>query len=271
MPPAPPLYARIRSRLARLARRRPDVDQSPIARGESAGRPYEPEMYELFRQALRPGMFVVDVGAHQGLFTLLGAALVGPTGRVWAVEPAPANFRVLKRKAAAFPHVTAIHAAASDHDGQMRFALDSDNSTRHSLFPDNVGRRWRSRSVRTVALARVLPKGLSRLDLIKIDVQGAEPQVLRGAWPRIRKHHPLIAFELWPKGWRSGGHDPAAVLDDLTQLGYSLYYLSARRGLLPESRIREFLEQAKGRWQSINVVAMHRKSKARADAMIAAD
>jgi FkbM family methyltransferase len=226
-------------------------------------------MYELFRQALRPGMFAVDVGAHQGLFTLLAAALVGPTGRVWAVEPAPGNVRALRKKTAAFPHVTVIHAAASDRDGTTRFALDSDNSTRHSLFSDNVGRRWRSRSVRTVALARVLPKGLPRLDLIKIDVQGAEPQVLQGAWPKIRKHHPLIVFELWPKGWRSGGHDPAAVLDDLIELGYSLYYLSARRGLLPETRVREFLEQAKGRWQSINVVAMHPRSRARADAMIA--
>jgi len=270
MPPATPLYARIRSRLARLALPRPDADRSPIARGEDAGRPYAPEMYELFRQALRPGMFVVDVGAHHGLFTLLAAALVGPTGHVWAVEPAPGNFRVLRKKTAALPQVTAIHAAASDRDGSTRFALDSDNSTRHSLFPDNVGRRWRSRSVRTVALARMLPKGLRRLDLIKIDVQGAEPQVLQGAWPRLEKHHPLIVFELWPKGWRAGGHDPAAVLDELIELGYSLYDLSDGRGLLPEAHVREFLEQAQGRWRSTNVVAIHPKSRARPDVMIAA-
>jgi len=271
MPHALSLYARLRSGLAQLAFRRTETGESAIGRRANEGRPYEPEMYELFRQALRPGMVVVDVGAHEGLFTHLAAALVGPTGRVWAIEPAPGNFRVLGRKAAAFPHVTAVHAAASDRNGIARFALDADNSTRHSLFTANVGRRWRSWPVRTVALARVLPADLPRLDLIKIDTQGAEPQVLRGARPAIKKHRPVIVFELWPTGWRSGGHEPAAVLDSLTRLGYALHYLSARRGLLPESHVRAFLDQAEGRWQSINVVAAHRKSTARIDAMIAAD
>ncbi len=271
MPHATPLYARLRSGLTHLAFWRGRTDQSAIERRADEGRPYEPEMYELFRQALRPGMVVVDVGAHEGLFTHLAAALVGPTGRVWAVEPAPANFRVLQRKAAAFPHVTAIHAAASDRNGMARFAIDADNSTRHSLFTANVGRRWRSWPVRTVALARALPADLSRLDLIKIDAQGAEPQVLRGARPVIKAHRPLIVFELWPKGWRTAGHEPATVLDSLTRLGYALYYLSARRGLLPESHVRSFLDQAEGRWQSINVVAVHRKSTASVDAMLAED
>jgi FkbM family methyltransferase len=269
MPHAIPLYARLRSRLARLLFRQADGERSAIARRAGQGRPYEPEMYELFRQALRPGMLVVDVGAHEGLFTHLAAALVGPTGHVWAVEPAPRNFRTLRRRTAAFPQVTAIQAAASDRSGFARFALDSRNSTQHSLFPANVGRRWRSWPVRTIALARALPEDLPRLDLIKIDAQGAEPQVLRGARPVIKVHRPLLVFELWPTGWRRAGHDPAAVLDSLTRLGYALYYLSARKGLLPESHVRTFLDQAAGRWQSINVVALHRKSRARADAMIA--
>jgi len=222
-------------------------------------------MYELFRRALRPGMVVVDAGAHQGLFTHLAAALVGPTGRVWAFEPAPANFRILKRKAAAFPHVTAVRAALSDRDGLGRLAVDRDNSTRHSLFTANVGKRWRSWPVRTMSLSRALPADLARLDLIKIDAQGAEPAILRGARPLIKQHRPLVVFELWPEGWRASGHDPVAVLDSLKRLGYTLSCLSARRGLLPEARIQKFLERATGRWQSINVLASHRKSRAQLD------
>lgn len=242
-------------------------DTSLITRQAAEGAPYEPEMYEVFRQALRPGMAVVDVGAHQGLFTHLAAALVGPTGHVWAFEPAPENFQVLKAKAAAFPQITIVRAAVSDRRGVSQFAVDRDNSTRHSLFTTNVGRRWRAWPVRTVSLGSALPTELARLDLIKIDAQGAEPQILRGARAVIKRHHPLIVFELWPAGWRVGGHEPAEVLDSLKALRYSLSYLHHRRGLLPETHIHKFLEESTGRWQSINVVASHPKSAARLDAM----
>ena len=238
---------------------RPTSIQHSLTKGEA----YEPEMYELFRQALRPGMVVVDVGAHEGLFTHLAAALVGPTGRVWAFEPAPANFRVLKRRASPFPQVTAVRAALSDRNGLGRLAVDRDNSTRHSLFTANVGRRWRSWPVRMMTLGQALPADLKRLDLVKIDAQGAEPQILLGARSVIKRYHPLIAFELWPNGWRTGGHDPAAVLDSLKRLGYTLSYLSIRRGLLPEAAIQEFIQTTTRRWNSINVLAVHRKSTAR--------
>lgn len=192
-----------------------------IQRSFSKGQAYEPEMYELFRQILRPGMVVVDVGAHQGLFTHLAAALVGPIGSVWAFEPAPANFRVLKRRTSAFSQVTVVRAALSDRTAVGWLAIDRDDSTRHSLFTANVGDRWRSWPVRVTTLARALPTDLSRLDLIKIDAQGAEPQILRGARPVLKRYRPVIAFELWPAGWRASGHDPIAVFDSLKRIGYT--------------------------------------------------
>jgi FkbM family methyltransferase len=219
-------------------------------------------MYEVFRRALRPGMVVADVGAHEGLFTQLAAALVGPTGRVWAFEPAPANFRVLKRRTSVFPQVTIVRAALSDRSGRAHLTIDLRNTTQHSLFAANVGKRRQSHSVSTMALGRALPADLARLDLVKIDAQGAEPQILRGARPVLKRYHPLIAFELWPRGWHTAGSDPIDVFDSLRRIGYTLSHLSIRRGLLPEASIHEFVERST-RWQSINVLATHRRSVAR--------
>ena len=252
-----------------LRRRLRREDTGAPARVAAGGAVYSPELHELFREVLRPGMVVVDVGAHHGLFTQLAAALVGPSGRVWAFEPAPANFRVLRAAVRAFPQVVPVQAALSDRHGEAWLTLDRDNSTQHSLEASNVGTRARRRRVRALTLVEALPADLDRLDLIKIDAQGFDGAVLKGARALLKRHHPRVVFELWPAGWRAAGYEPDAVLASLASLDYALFKLSAKGGRRPEDRVRRFLAVAGAdRWRSINVLAEHQPGHRRRAASV---
>src|SRR5262249_18542532 len=128
-----------------------------------------------FRRVLRPGDTVVDVGANVGTLTLTAAALVGPEGRVWAIEPHPRPLRYLCANVAlnGFANVRTVHAAAGESDGLLRLT-DSRLDDQNRVSADGPGV-----SVPVRRLDDVVPEGPVRL--LKIDVEGFELFVLRGA------------------------------------------------------------------------------------------
>lgn len=87
---------------------------------------YEPELVAMLKRALRPGMTVLDMGANIGYFSAIAAALVGPSGRLHAFEPAPSCFGQLERNLVAFPWARAHDVAIADQAGMARFHF-SDN------------------------------------------------------------------------------------------------------------------------------------------------
>ncbi|HVE12495.1 MAG TPA: FkbM family methyltransferase [Elusimicrobiota bacterium] len=142
----------------------------------------EDRMYEAFPEFVPGiGQTVIDVGGHQGLFTVPAARRVGPSGRVLAVEPAPANRALLERNVAAngLKNVAVAAEAASDAPGSAALH-DSKLSTSYSLvFREEESS---SQSVPTRTLDEIASSlGVSRADLIKIDVEGAALKVLAGS------------------------------------------------------------------------------------------
>jgi FkbM family methyltransferase len=151
-------------------------------------------MRVLLSVALRRDAHTIDVGAHSGA-VLREILRVAPAGRHLAYEPLPEYAAMLTTQ---FPSVVVNNAALSDENGTARF-VHVDSAPEYSGLRereyhgvDDV--RKHEITVRTERLDDVLPAGFEP-DLIKIDVEGAETLVLRGALRTLARHRPLVIFE----------------------------------------------------------------------------
>jgi FkbM family methyltransferase len=152
---------------------------------------YEPHVHEAFTTQIREGDVVLDVGAHIGLFTLAAALRTGPSGSVRAFEPAPENRRLLERHVAMNgwrDRVTVEAAVVAAREGEARFFTNGETMAA-ALFRENIERLARQRFaapteelvVEAVTLDGYCATHRLRPDKVKIDVEGAELEVLRGA------------------------------------------------------------------------------------------
>ncbi len=147
---------------------------------------------------IQPGMSVVDVGANHGYYTLMFADLVGPQGRVAAVEPSRAIVELLKRSVAVngFSERVTIHeCAAVSEDGVELALFTPDNEPKNArIITDSHEDHSASVSITGSRLATLL-HDWPRVDFMKIDVEGAEEAALAGAWPILERDLPDVLLE----------------------------------------------------------------------------
>jgi FkbM family methyltransferase len=162
------------------------------------GGSYEPGVAAIFSRYVTPGMSVVDIGANIGYFTMLSASLVGPSGLVVAVEPNPENIKLLEasRRVNGFDQVMVIQAAAGRQTGLLALNVSHSNGMTGEL-PDEVGGIFAARPVPCFALDAILPKD-RRINLVKIDTEGAELNALIGLSQTIDRGRPVIVSEFSP-------------------------------------------------------------------------
>ena len=182
-----------------------------------AGQAHDPHVADALRKHLRPGATFLDIGANIGVFSMLGAHLVGPSGRVVAVEPLAGNVNLIERASRrnGYDHVSVIRAAASDQSGLLE--LRTEPSTSNAATPAAAGPRLLGGSGVTLPFeAIVLDEalaGLDRLDLVKIDIAGMEPRALRGLERSLDRWRPVLVCEFHP--WaieRAGGTSARAFI-----------------------------------------------------------
>ncbi len=145
-------------------------------------RVFEPETTALFRKILRKGMTVVDVGANIGWFSLLSARIVGRAGKVIAFEPESGNFELFSTsiRENQFQNVVPIRACAADYNGTTNLFISSEEPGLHSMVAEVSSIKA---EVETLTLDSVLRDlRIDHVNLMKIDVEGAEPLVLKGAY-----------------------------------------------------------------------------------------
>lgn len=184
---------------------------------------YEPHVAAVFRNFLKPGMNVLDIGANIGFFTMLSAALVGAKGSVLAVEPNSSNTKLIEasRRANAFSNITIVQAAAGNAIALLALHSVYSNGTT-SEASENLETLMQSTTVPCLRIDDLLPKGRS-VDFIKIDVEGAEYNALRGASEAIRRYRPHVVSEFSPEMMPGiCGIDGATYLEFLVKLGYTL-------------------------------------------------
>ncbi len=162
---------------------------------------YEPVTMKVFRRQLREGDVVIDVGAHIGYFSLEAARHVGATGKVLGFEPDPNISRVLADNAASRSNVCVYELALSNYTGFATFYRGvTPGETGWGTLHPGVGEADARVpiSVRVSTLDEVLETSAerNRIALLKIDAEGAENAILRGAVRTIRRDRPLILFEI---------------------------------------------------------------------------
>jgi FkbM family methyltransferase len=180
---------------------------------------YEHEKRLAVEKGIKRGDVFYDIGANVGYFSLLAAKLSAPDGRVVAFEPLPRNIAFIQR------HITlnnleerikVIEAAVSDHSGSAWFDPDISTSKGHIADQGQL-------EVKLVCLDELVRTGEIPLpDVMKIDVEGAEAEVLRGAMHTLHACHPLLYLDTHQRE----AHEQTVAI--LTSLGYTITCLDGK-------------------------------------------
>lgn len=195
------------------------VDDRDIGGAIAAGGNYEPHVAAVIHENLQTGDYFLDVGANVGFFTLFAASRVGPSGKVFAVEPMDKNLQLLYASTAKnkFTNIEVFPFAASSDKAILPIVTDA--GTSNALVQTVAS----TKQIATYAAARTLDSmtsELGRLDLMKIDVEGHEVSALQGFTNGLARLQPQIVTEFHPKSLReNSGVDPNTYLKMLFEYG----------------------------------------------------
>jgi len=197
---------------------------------------YEEETTRLLNQVLDQGMTFMDVGAHVGYYSLQAARQVGPSGQVISFEPEPSNYELLTQNIVlnGYSNLTAINKAVSSTVGTATLYITALDNGRNSMYHHGLPESG-STSVETTTLDSFLAsEGWPRVDLVKIDVEGAEVEVLDGM-ARLMADYPnlKLIIELNPPLFQNGGVSPLEFIERLAAPGWSVQVIEEGTGVVP--------------------------------------
>ena len=184
----------------------------------------EPSSTDIYRRQLSPGMTIVDVGANIGYYVLIEAQALGNSGKIYAIEPAPKNFEMLQKNL----HLNAVgceieshNLAISDHVGQVSFEL-AGASNHHRLAVNGSS----SNSIEVEATTLDVLLDDEKIDMVRMDAEGAEWVILRGMRGILASDRPLKMFiEVHPKLIREYQGDLDQWLEMLADSRFDVQYL----------------------------------------------
>jgi len=186
---------------------------------------YEPELAYL-EKVLWPGNVFVDVGANFGVYTLAASKLVSAAGKVIAIEPTAQSFAILQQNIALnnSANVRAFQIALTQTKGKA-WLYHGWDPVGNSLGRDPLCADG-GEEVQTESLDNLLEEnGIGRVDVIKVDVEGAEELVLRGATKTLTANSPVVIFEFNPGCAANLNLSPYGARDFLQSLGYEFVVL----------------------------------------------
>jgi FkbM family methyltransferase len=213
---------------------------------------------------LRPGLVVVDIGAHHGFYSLLASKKVGPTGRVLAFEPSPRErsrlLRHLRLNSCLNARVWDCALGQADGNADL-FVVDGTETGCNSLRPPNASQPAKTVPVKVASLDDCLEReGIDHVDFIKMDVEGAEVEVLKGATRLLdRRPRPVLMCEVQDIRTAPWGYPAKEIVDFLSHREFQWFSISDDHGLslipsdheafngnyiaIPKERISEVLGQ----------------------------
>jgi FkbM family methyltransferase len=191
---------------------------------------YDPNEFYFLNQLLSPGMTVVDLGANEGLYTLFAAKHVGDSGMVLAFEPSLREFQRLQNNLVLNKEITNVQPfqiALSNTSGTQLLKVAADNHSGQNTLGDFIYEGVTCLKAETITVRRlddVLEElAVESVDLIKIDVEGAEFLVFEGARKTLERDRPLILFELVDQALQKQGSSTHDLLSYLRNLGYEIF------------------------------------------------
>lgn len=194
---------------------------------------YEPEVTQLVGRLVVPGANVIDAGAGIGYYTLLFAQAAGPSGHVWAFEPEPDNYAMLKKNVAANGYedrVTAVAEALSNKSGCAELFCEEWHMGVHSFFA-KPGVRQHAVKVKTASVDEFFAsEGWPMVSLVKMDIEGAEKVALEGMRELSGRNGDLkLILEVNPATLEAAGVRAEELLEALHKLGFSRFSLLSTR------------------------------------------
>jgi FkbM family methyltransferase len=181
---------------------------------------HEPLVTKIFKKEIRSGYVVLDIGAHIGYYTLIAAKLVGKNGKVFAFEPDPTNFTLLKENIItnSYKNVVIAQKAVTNKSGKLKLYLSEDSSG-HRICDSHDGRR--AIEIESVQLDDYFRNHDGHIDFIKMDVEGAEYNAIQGMLLLLKKNRNLkIVTEFYPEGLERFGTEPKKLLELIVKKAY---------------------------------------------------
>ena len=188
---------------------------------------YEPYETKLILGQTKKGDVVVDVGANIGYYTILLADKVGKTGKVYAFEPDKINFEILKKNIEAnnLNNVVAVNAAAGSKNETNILYRSKENLGDHKLY-DNFQfskSNFQKEKVKIIKLDDYLKN--IKINLMKIDTQGWEPEVIAGAKGLIEENKPVMFLEYSPASYQIAKLDGKKMMENLDKIYPKIWWI----------------------------------------------
>jgi len=189
---------------------------------------WEPNLSSYLIRTLAPGDTFVDVGANIGYYTLLSSKIVGNSGQVVAIEPSPTIYNMLAVNLSrnSVRNVTVHQAAVLDRETEIQIFLGNEHNIGATSIQPTKHAHELEATVRASPLHQFLTEEQKKsVRFIKIDAEGAEPEVLRGMKP-ILENHPRcleIMVEITISESMSGTHSDHPVIEMMTSYGFHPY------------------------------------------------
>jgi len=197
----------------------------------------DPNEFAWLETVLQPGMTFLDAGANEGIYSLFAAAHVGAEGKVWSFEPSQRDHRRLIENLERnhLSQITPFQIALGANDVETTLSVAREEHSGHNTLGHFVYDGVSSDRRETVALLRldslVRQEGLTRLDVVKADIEGAEFAFLQGADEVLRKFRPILLLEFAGASLRAQGASPEQMAGHLRSLNYTLYTFDSNSGL----------------------------------------
>jgi len=207
---------------------------------------YEPQETALIEALVKPGQTFVDVGAHWGYFSLIASQRVGAAGRVISIEADPRLYRTLSRnvRANALAQIEPVHVAAAAEAGVLRMSGYSEQEENWGVSR-LLGSAHRGDSpnvfdVPTASIDALLDRrGIATVDVLKMDIEGAEALALRGMEAGLRAgRYRMMVIELHPAALPDFGTSVALLVDFISSFGYRAWRIDHSKAAMRRSAYR---------------------------------
>lgn len=204
---------------------------------------YEEYETEFVKKEVKKGDVVLDIGANIGYYTLIFAKLVGESGKVFAFEPDPTNFNLLRRNVRnnGYNNVVLINKAVSEKSEKLKLFLSEDNLADHRIYDSQDGRKFIE--IGSVRLDDYFKDYSGEINFIKMDIEGAEYGAVQGMPDLIKKSRKIkVISEFWPFGLKKFGVEPVEYLNRLLKYDFEIHNLNEKKKGLGLADAKELLK-----------------------------
>lgn len=180
---------------------------------------------KIFKENLKEGQNILDLGAHVGYYTLIGAKIVGRKGKVYSFEPFPENSELISKSARenGLENIIVKQQAVNDVTEKGELYVWPESSRYNRTYKVNP-RQLNSIEISKVKIDDFLDD-YPRIDFIRIDIAGSEGRAIEGMKRLLKRDSPKIIMEFSPKRIKMSGYDPAKTLEVLKDNKYEFWQI----------------------------------------------